>query len=161
MLSRRKLNFITQIRRAAFKRGLSIGETLKLFPETEQIKNLQVFNRDEPDEFIIDPRTEVTKHFQYNVQPISNNNRYYCYVCPVCGKVHKQNRGNANHNFRERKTFHEYFIPPCANPDLELDMLPESEEGEYPNFIHIIDSGINTLLLPCQKTPDMPEFYGW
>ena len=162
MLSGKKLNHLTDLRRTAFKTALSLGEALKLFPETEQIRKLQVTGTDE-DEFIVDPRTETTEHFQYNVQPISNNNREYCYVCPVCGKIHKRNRGNANRNFRDgkEKNYHEYFVPPCADPELELDLLPEAEEGEYPNFIHIVDSGINTVFLPCLETNTSPEFYGW
>lgn len=159
MLSRRKLDILTKIRRIAFKQSLSLGEALKLFPETEQIRNLQVFQINGK-EMIVDPRTETTGNFQYNVYPISNNNSDYCYVCPVCGMIHRRNRGQANRNWNEM-FFHDYFIPPCADSEMELDLLPESEEGEYPNFIHIIDNGINTILLPCQETNSSPEFYGW
>ena len=145
-----------------YKQDLLISDLVWFYPMTEHIKRLLVCNAGTPEERYIDLRTEVTKHFQYNVEPITNNNRDYCYICPICGKIHKRDRGKSIKKvfpWWERpkdKALHEWFLPPCIDPDWDLDMFPEPEEesGDYPNFIHIIDrGGINSLALPCDIVP--------
>lgn len=64
------------------------AEILKMFPETEEMKQLQIRDKGTDFEFITDPRTITDDFLNSIVYPVTENALWYAYVCPNCGKFH-------------------------------------------------------------------------
>ena len=67
---------------------MKIKKAMRIFPVTEEMKNLIVCDEGKATEHYIDPRTAEDSNFNRVVYPLADNDFYYCYVCPNCQRIH-------------------------------------------------------------------------
>ena len=121
--------------------AFTYGEILKMFPETEEMKQLQIRDRGTEEEFITDPRTMTDDFLNSIVYPVTENALWYVYVCPNCGKFHIRGK-----HIGTGSCFEEWFIAPENSNTVIQDWKEISDHRN--NMIHLKDfEGMTTYSL--------------
>lgn len=71
---------------------MTLKEAIRIFPVTDEIKNLIVCGKGTKKEHYIDPRTMQDDDFNYTVFPLADNSFKYCFVCPNCQRIHMRDK---------------------------------------------------------------------
>lgn len=71
---------------------MTLKEAIRIFPVTDEIKNLIVCGKGTKKEHYIDPRTTQDDDFNYTVFPLADNSFKYCFVCPNCQRIHMRDK---------------------------------------------------------------------
>lgn len=114
--------------------AFTYGEILKMgFPETDEMKLLQIRNKGTDEEFITDPRTITDDYLNSIVYPVTENDLWYVYVCPNCGKFHIRGK----HLYGDEDYYEEWFVA----PENSITCIQDWKEisGHRNNMIHLKD----------------------